>query len=298
MLNSYLSVVPSISEGDGMARRRFSERIGVVHPRVDFQTDSMDEGLKNQLWNVFFSICDAPLGNYGGYEKQAVQEFMRRMWDGHFKLPLDEFYGFEPGLKQIRALFFRFDWAETYDFIQSAIDFGIAESFIPACNEVLQQELAGYTIIGEEVVPITGEQEIEEIEKAMSYTKGKLKLVSEHTKQAVRLFSDRKDPDYRNSIKESISAVETLCKIIVGLENATLGQALNKITDAIEIHPALVAAYEKLYGYTCNDQGIRHSMLDESTLEAEDARFMLVSCSAFVNYLVVKARKANIAGFN
>jgi len=34
--------------------------------------------------------------------------------------------------------------------------------------------------------------------------------------------------------------------------------------------------------------------MDEPTLDIEDATFMLVSCSAFVNYLVVKAQKAGI----
>ncbi|MGY0035854.1 hypothetical protein [Pedobacter sp. NJ-S-72] len=33
---------------------------------------------------------------------------------------------------------------------------------------------------------------------------------------------------------------------------------------------------------------------DATTCELEDARFMLVSCSAFVNYLIVKAEKAGI----
>jgi len=35
--------------------------------------------------------------------------------------------------------------------------------------------------------------------------------------------------------------------------------------------------------------------MDEPNLDIEDAKFMLVSCSAFVNYLVVKAQKAGIA---
>ena len=43
-------------------------------------------------------------------------------------------------------------------------------------------------------------------------------------------MTDRKTPNYRNSIKESISAVEALCKIITENEKATLGKAL-KIID-------------------------------------------------------------------
>jgi len=61
------------------------------------------------------------------------------------------------------------------------------------------------------------------------------------------------------------------------------------------MHPSLKQGFEKLYGYTSDDDGIRHALLDEANLDMEDARFMLVSCSAFVNYLVVKAQKAGIS---
>jgi len=61
------------------------------------------------------------------------------------------------------------------------------------------------------------------------------------------------------------------------------------------LQPALVQAFEKMYGYTNdNRSGICHSMIDESRLGLEDARYMLVTCSAFINYLVVKADKAGI----
>jgi hypothetical protein len=36
-------------------------------------------------------------------------------------------------------------------------------------------------------------------------------------------------------------------------------------------------------------------MMEETNLGIEDARFMVVTCSAFVNYLIVKADKANVA---
>jgi hypothetical protein len=40
--------------------------------------------------------------------------------------------------------------------------------------------------------------------------------------------------------------------------------------------------------------GIRHALLEESTLDLDDAKFMLVSCSGFVNYLAAKAAKAGV----
>lgn len=60
-------------------------------------------------------------------------------------------------------------------------------------------------------------------------------------------------------------------------------------------HPALLDAYSKLYGFAGDEGGIRHALDDKSIeVSMEDARYMLVSCSAFVNYLTEKARKAGI----
>jgi hypothetical protein len=55
------------------------------------------------------------------------------------------------------------------------------------------------------------------------------------------------------------------------------------------LHPAFREALSKMYGYTSDADGIRHSLMEESRLDGDDARFMLVTCSAFVNYLKAKA---------
>jgi hypothetical protein len=112
--------------------------------------------------------------------------------------------------------------------------------------------------------------------------------------QALTHLSNRQSPDYRNSIKESISAVESLCCIIAKDDKATLSGALKAIGKTTELHPALKEAFQKLYGYTSDADGIRHKMMEEPNLDFEDAKFMRVSCSGFVNYLIVKASKAGI----
>lgn len=61
-------------------------------------------------------------------------------------------------------------------------------------------------------------------------------------------------------------------------------------------HPALSESLGKLYAYTNDGDGIRHSLKDEKTVDSEDALFMLVTCSAFINYMSAKARKAGISG--
>ena len=69
---------------------------------------------------------------------------------------------------------------------------------------------------------------------------------------------------------------------------------MKKIKDKIGLHPALEKGFGAIYGYTSDQGGIRHAMIDESTCDFEDAKYMLVSCSAFVNYLIMKANKAGL----
>jgi hypothetical protein len=88
-----------------------------------------------------------------------------------------------------------------------------------------------------------------------------------------------------------------MCNLIAESSSATLGQAIKELdrNKTVTLHPALRDAFSKLYGYTSNAEGIRHALLDEPNLDFEDAKFMLVSCSAFVNYLKVKSAKAGIS---
>ena len=172
--------------------------------------------------------------------------------------------------------------------------FGTAHSlkFVELCNFVLERESSAYRFVDHRIAQITGEEEIAQIEQAIN---GVLKPVSQHMERALTLLSDRKSPDYRNSIKESISAVEAICGVIAGRRNATLGQALDKVEKKVKLHPALKEAFDKLYGYTSSGDGIRHALLQQTDLGFADAKFMLVACSAFVNYLTSKSSDAGLS---
>ena len=62
----------------------------------------------------------------------------------------------------------------------------------------------------------------------------------------------------------------------------------------IKLHGALKSAFNSLYGYTSGAKGIRHALLEEANLTFDEAKFMLVSCSAFINYLKGTASGAGI----
>ena len=282
--------------------RLFSQRYGYKPVKSVIQTESIDQELRTGLWNaldIFYWRTGRPHEHLRSSSNEELKVLFDLLWLDYFKQPIDTIPEY-PYLveKQIRGYFFSCRWSEIYDIVEFIANNYpreyTNEKFISYCNAILEREVSGYRFVGETIAQITSEEEIVEVEEALAYG-DQLRPISIHLKTALDLLSDRKSPDYRNSIKESISAVEAICRLIAG-SNATLGKALGEIRrqGKVDLHGALEGAFDKLYGYTSDEEGIRHSLLEESDLDFEDAKFMLVSCSAFINYLKVKVSKAGI----
>lgn len=273
---------------------RFSQRMGKKPIKAEIQIESMDDDLRIGLWNAVQVFFVDPAKHV------SFHIFLEVLWTRYFKLPRDNLDGLAApsAFAQIRIWFFKWEWFEVYDFIEyiSHINSPANKSeFKAVCNRVLEEELSGYRFVNDEIAPITDETELGEIGKAIEDSgKTRLSGVHIHLKSALSKLSDRKSPDYRNSIKESISAVEAISQVISGNPKATLTQALKKIESDLGLHPALKEGFIKIYGYTSDADGIRHCMVNESRCDFEDAKYMLVSCSAFINYLIMKATKAGI----
>ena len=186
------------------------------------------------------------------------------------------------------------EWYVIFDFIEHYLHLCDEETkctMTEEFNRILQDEVSAYRIVDNLVVPITNESELLSIKNAQET---KYDVVNTHMAKAVELYADRKKPDYENSIKESISAVESICCIITGQSGAkaTLGKTIRKLKDnGIHIHSALENAFSSLFGYTSDESGIRHGGIDFANAPSEDAKFMLVTCSAFINYLTEKISK-------
>ncbi len=145
-----------------------------------------------------------------------------------------------------------------------------------------------YRFVENEIVEINSKEEIVAIETALKESKNNVKV---HLQSALSLLAKKPVGDYRNSIKESISAVEAVCREMTGKN--TLGDALNELDkNGVEIPNVMKIGFDKLYGYTNNKEtGIRHALMDnEGTYipSSSEATFMIVSCSAFINYLLAK----------
>ena len=80
---------------------------------------------------------------------------------------------------------------------------------------------------------------------------------------------------------------------ILNKDKVTLVEAIGQIEKQFPIHSALKNSIKSLYGYTSDGDGIRHAMLEEPNLTYIDAKFMLVACTNFINYLIDKTKDPN-----
>lgn len=157
-------------------------------------------------------------------------------------------------------------------------------SFVQELNKEFERVNYGYRIINNRVIPITDPIEKEEIEKATNEVTDNVK---EHLNKALHYLSDKKTPDYRNSVKESLSAVEAFCYKYT--KKVTLTDSLKILDKKGVLHNQLKDAFDSLYYYSsAKNTGSRHGWaIEDNTFVPTyyEAKFMLVTCSAFINYI-------------
>ncbi len=272
----------------------FSQRQGIKAAEKIAQFESMDNALRNSLWSIltacYWDKFDRPkydMGARNDYIKNSnLSPLFTALYLRYFKDPIDtipdlyyENYATAGGFDIVRSYFFSADWNEVYDFVEFVADNGPESykgEFIKYCNSFLEIERSAYRFVNGIVIEITSDTEIAEVEDAI-LASDMFYGVRQHLENSIRLLKDKKSPDFRNSIKESISAVESICRVVSDDPKATLGVALKVLEKGGSLHPALKSAFNSLYGYTNDANGIRHSLMQESDLNSADARFMLGS---------------------
>lgn len=290
-------VLTKIREHMLSTRKGFSESQGIFTCNTQMQLKDLDDRTRIILFNKITSHLSWHYTNKDGarldgsafHEEDSLYRDVStecgKMVDPNTHYYISEFNNLSK-LVITRACF-----NEVFDFIELVCKYCRSkDDLVNEIDSVFEREYVGYRFVDGKITPITDKNEIESIEEACN---NKFEGTRAHIKKAIGFLADREHKDYKNCIKESISAVESICSIVVGNEKATLGQAIKRLEDnGLVIHTALKNAFSSLYGYTSDEGGIRHSEgMFESEVTFEEAKFMLVSCSAFVNYLTANYGK-------
>lgn len=280
---------------DIYARGSFSERKGIVQLSDILQVNSLNSRTRNKLFTAFQKAF-YKLESFAMKNPKII--FVVYIYTEVFSLTHNDIpqfceeISFDEVKDEIYEVFHDYEYNEIFDFIEGAIkafqeaDNSVSfphesfkEYFIVCINEVFKTENVNYQIINSIISDIVDENEKNEINETLVNNDN---TVGIHFSKAIEQLYKTKD--YENSIKESISAVEAKCQIITKNDNATLSDALKTIDP--KLHPALKQAFLKLYAYTSDANGIRHANgIGEGNSSFIEAKYMLVSCSAFINYL-------------
>lgn len=272
----------------------FSERYGYTKPSDIIIREQITPEIESAICNCIVFLKQDLMPYNNGYRRLKIQ-----VWLYYLNNKINDYY---EGNDIIRDYIedTDIDWFYKLDLIEFMIESVIAlirkynfpekilSDFSRRINKEFERLKFAYRIIDNKIVEITSKEEISTIENVLIESKDNVRV---HLSKALELYALRPEGDYCNSIKESISAVEAYCREKTG-EN-TLGDALKKLEKVEIIIPNILkVAFDKLYAYTNQPTtGIRHALMDsEGTYipKAEEALFMLVSCSAFINYLSKK----------
>jgi len=268
------------------------------------QRDDLDGETRTELWNVFV-ILRSILQNVASetYRTDSTEaDVLGAMWAWEYKQPRDEMKSEAHVWARIKSSILDADWYEVLDLIEAVVKYldryethstkDLRSTFADAFNDRFEHFLVGYRFIGNEITPADSTAEAETVVRAQEGT-ATIAGARHALDRAIELLADRQYPDYPNSIKESISAVEAVVQKVTG--EGTLGAGLGKLESAgLTIHPALKSAWSKMYGWTSDADGIRHAGVDAADADQALAKYVLVVCSAFVSYLIEEGRKKGL----
>lgn len=273
----------------------FSERKKLKSFSDIVQTNNLNERTRNKLFSIIRDIIIELSSCVDGCLDVLIEYIYEELFSltkAHIPLNYSKIhYDYDKVIDILYDIYSNYEYNEVFDFIEGLIKavnsvdqinpyiYKYEFQVVARCNKTFIEENVNYRIVNNIITDLVSENEIKEIDNVIN---NKNKVVSNHMEKALELLYQSKD--YDNSIKESISAVEGMCQILTGNDNATLGDCLKKLKDSI--HPAMKEAFLKLYGYTSDANGIRHANgLGEGDSTFAEAKYMLVSCSSFINYL-------------
>ena len=250
------------------------------------------------IWNLFYVYLDdsaervrSPLG----ISTRLDQNWKNILWQVHFwhdNMPLDEWDSrYDVVCDNLKSRIHRLPFNEVFDLIQFVIrQSECSAEFTRSMRSVFSHCRLAYTITEDPpptIVPAVSKTEGDTIVTSLKELNvAGLTGSASHLRKSAECINRS---EWADSIRESIHAVESVARQIAPDKSQTLTKALKSIDRDKDdsLHPALTEACKKLYGYTSDEQGIRHALLDrkDSRVGRDEAVFMLGACASFASYL-------------
>lgn len=277
-------------EGDS---GRGDERFGVRHgfeQKGTPQDALMAHRLKNDLWNVFYT--------HWPYDEGVRAS----IWADWAEMTLDDFdqheridryaHNHDHTLSVLKKIYWDIPDSKHYRIYElvemtcNSLEASRRRDFVGDINSVLEENISVYRFSKGRLERTMSDLEHSSVKKASRIsTKSK-----EHVEKAIRHMNPAK-PDYEASISESIKMVEHTAQALGG-KGGGLNSLVGNISERLGLHPAMQEQFSQMYKFA--NKTSRHSEAgEEYDPDSNDAKAMLVWCSAMANYLADKAAAAS-----
>ena len=269
----------------------FSQRYGYEPLPEQMRLEELSSDLKREIWNAIRKL----LLEYRRYSRAIYYfnapgtRFIEHVLGKLYKKPE---YRINTSYKEVMHSFESLLLGEEkFNKILDLIEFmvndrDIKTGFVNRVENLFKQHAAAYRLDTSEkpykFFPQSSQEQGETTYKAIeTLRKNNMNGAATHLRKAAEYINAK---NYAASIADSIHAVESVARMIDPEASKTLGPALNSLEKTgLLKHKALKEAFDKLYGYTNTEQGIRHALLGQDSSDAglDEAMFMFGGLRVF-----------------
>jgi hypothetical protein len=284
---------------DEVARRRvltFAQAEGLSPLPTQLNRTEVTPELRAVLWQFIHDEISrsTTTGTFDTFVGSVWGKILRNVHVLHYHRFTDDFSTvLNDVLKSVRPVFEKGDFAEIYGWLQFVLQHQPPPGFARQIEARLRYCRAPYRVIADDVLcPIGSNLDAAIVERALKDVQASsLAGGHEHLKLAV---TELTNGNFADSVRESIHAVESVVRVLE--PSGDFSKALTKLEQKTNIHGALKKGFLALYGFSSDEQGIRHPLLDKEapSVDEADGLFMIGACSAFLSYLVNKSRAAGL----
>jgi len=283
-----------------MLHQPFSRRHGYEPLPEAMQLERLSDEFRIQIWNLVRGSLTAlathgPAFSFFGRDGERCLERVLGRLTG---MPEDEVdTDYKAAMSFVKEVVLKGKFFFVLDLLELFSNEGpLWLPFAEQVHEIFEHNAAPYHFDISQppfhFIPRGSTEQGEAIQRAAdTLRQAKMDGASTHLRKAAEAMNGGR---YAESVGNSIHAVESVACLIDPKAAKTLGPALKSLQDrGVLKHEALAKAFSALYGYSSNEQGIRHALLDrgEADVGLDEAMFMYGACASFAAYLVSKHRQ-------
>lgn len=273
----------------------FSQRQGLEPLPGPLALEELSFEVRNRLWALFFGTTDrnTRLGLVEGPWNHVL-------YDCHIELlgcPVDEYSSDVDDVRSTYKDVFlspRVTYNKVFDLLEFLMrHYRCPPDFIANVMKIFSECRLAYIIDMNGpamIIPAVTPQEGEAIQQCLAdLAESGMDGALKHLRNAGQHVNNGQ---WGASVRESIHAVESVAKIVIEDERATLSDGLKKLKGRHwGVHPAFAKALSALYGWTSDEAGVRHAATAKmENVDKAEAVFMLGACASFCTYLLEKKR--------